>query len=361
MLLFTAPFLHHLVRHPNLADYLTGRVHDVPKRTPLLVVSKDELGLGLPKDLCHVTVAHKAGAVSEWIACAHLLGLQIPIPNYWDWLAAGAPELRDMRRRLWWANEEGQTLYDDIAQFTGSDPHGMFIEFDGERWHVSFHRVIEKRAEWDQIERFTRVLGVFLDNNRAALNYLAIALGNLAVEQDPSLVDPSLPWKERFHPESLEFHIFAKKAKWFSEGANKISKLPKPIRVAINEIQPYLGGHKGLWGLQVLAAEYRHRVIHPIAVVPHRHLFKVVLDGIPVKTVDMEIFVEDGPIKHGDKVMDFSVTGVPANRYKDLKPQITVSIGLDHSLCRGRDCIGVINRISEDVIGVVDKFETLFF
>lgn len=135
-------------------------------------------------------------------------------PDYWDWLAQRPDCLRDMRRRLWWGYEEGQTLHDALADFTGSNPHGTFVDFAGTRWHVSFHRLIAERAEWDHFERFTRLLGVYLDDIRASLNYLAVALGRLAIAVNPTLVDPALPWRQRLHPEALEFPIFAGRAKW---------------------------------------------------------------------------------------------------------------------------------------------------
>lgn len=133
------------------------------------------------------------------------------------------------------------------------------------------------------------------------------------------------------------------------------------MRNAIDLVQPFRGRYQGLWDLQVLAAEYRHRVIDPIAVLPRREMFQVLLDGKPVRAEEMEIFTEYSPIKAGDKVMDFSVTGVPEDRYEDVRPQIAILMGLDHRLGQGRDLIGILNRIKSDVIDVVENFTAEFF
>jgi hypothetical protein len=171
-----------------------------------------------------------------------------------------------------------------------------------------------------------------LDNTRASLNYLAVELAKLAIARDPSLVDPAVPWKERLHPGAVEFPTFNMKAKFFDVGEDRIRKLPNEYRRAIQAEQPYNGSNKGLWDLQVLSAEYRHRVIHPVAIIPHRNLFTVVLDNEPVITTDANIHIDDSPIEHNTRIMDFRVVGLPDDRQGDVKPKITISIGLDHPL-----------------------------
>jgi hypothetical protein len=282
------------------------------------------------------------------------------IPSYWDWLDDVSPEIRDVRRRMWWAHEDGETLHAAIAEFASTNPHQMFVQHDDDRWQVTFHRMIEEREEWETYERLARILGSYLDSNRAALNYFAVAMAKRAIAEDPSLVDQSLPYMQRLNPDWVEFPIFNKKAKFFDVGEEKIRKLPQKFRSIIQDVQPYNGGHKGLWDLQVLSAEYRHRVIHPITVIPLKEHFAVVLDGEPVDTANMTVHVGDGPIEDGDRVMDFTAGAVPGDRYEDLKPQVTISIGLDHPLCRGRDCMIVINRINKDVVEVAERIEPLF-
>jgi hypothetical protein len=74
----------------------------------------------------------------------------------------------------------------------------------------------------------------------------------------------------------------------------------------------------------------------------------------------MTIFVGDGPVEHDQEVMEFRVPGIGEERYGDVKPSITISIGLDHPLCRGRDAISVINRIGQNVGALIERFERFF-
>ena len=40
-------------------------------------------------------------------------------PEYWEWLESGLDELRDTRRRLWWAQLDGQTHETEISESSG--------------------------------------------------------------------------------------------------------------------------------------------------------------------------------------------------------------------------------------------------
>ena len=287
--------------------------------------------------------------------------MTVPLPpDYWDWVRAAPVELHDVRRRQWWANEEGQALHSDITQFTRSSPYQMHTRFEGKRGYVTFHRIIKERDEWDHFEGLTRLLGSYLDNQRAALNYLAVQLAHRTILKNPAVADQSLPWNDQLHPEGIEFPLFNKRAKYLSVGAGKVIKLRDEYKAEIQAVQPYHGRYKGLWDLQELGVAYRHRIIHPIAVLPHRRLFQVMLDDEPVRKVEMTVYLDDGPIKNRAQVMDFVAPGVPDDQYEDLKPKITVSIGIDDDLCRGRDCVEVINRINRDVVAVVERFERFF-
>jgi len=235
----------------------------------------------------------------------------------------------------------------------------MLIEFDGDKWHVKFQRRIKEEEEWQEYEILARLFGSFLDNNRAALNYLAVELAKLAIVKDPTLATG--PWKDRLRPEKIEFPIFNAKPKFFDEGEAKIRRLPKTYRDAIKAEQPFINDdNKGLWDLHILSAEFRHRVIHPIAVLPHKHLFRVLMDDEPVKTTDLRILVGDDPVKHDQEVMEFRTPNISEDRYDDVKPSITISVGFDHPLCRGRDSIAVINRMGNNVGSVIERFVKFF-
>jgi hypothetical protein len=44
-----------------------------------------------------------------------------------------------------------------------------------------------------------------------------------------------------------------------------------------------------------------------------------------------------------------------------VKPQIVLTIGIDHPLTRGLVGVGVLNEIARDVIAVLDEIEAAFF
>ncbi len=282
-------------------------------------------------------------------------------PAYWEWLADGPAELRDCRRRLWWAERDGEALSRAIHSFTkpadGNSPHSVYVSFDAGRYQATFCRMIPEREEWEAFEHFARLIGSWLDHSRAALNYLACNLAELAIREDPSLADESLPFEQRLRPEGLEFPIFEKAAKY--KHRNTVRKLPKKYLDEMEVVQPCFGGDAALWDLQVLAAEYRHRVIHPVAVMPLTQHFGATFDGEPIDG-ELEICAPTGVLEDGTPLMRFTVRDVPAGRERDVKPVIALSIGLDHHLCAGRDCISVVNAVNRAVISVVQRFEPFF-
>jgi hypothetical protein len=276
--------------------------------------------------------------------------------DYRDWVESAPPELRDSRRRSWWAYKYGETLAKDIASFVGDRnepyPHAIYIEpQDDGLWHVSYHRFISEEEEADAFDNFAHLIGGFLEHHRAALNYVAVEMAKLAIDKDPSLADESLPWSDRLHPTSVEFPIFIKPAKYRSK--SKVGKLPQELRSVIESKQPYQGtNYSALWRLQSLAAEFRHRLIHPVAVLPVTDRFEVLFDGKPIN-VDLDITIpEGGTLKHKDEIMTFAFDrpeGSQANPY----PNVAVLIGLDHPLCVDCDLIGLTNQINEVVFRVM--------
>lgn len=274
-----------------------------------------------------------------------------------------APAMRDCWQRFNWANRDGQTLNERITAFAnrpdGTHPHSLYVYFQDDRWHVKFLRLIEEREERRAFADMAELFGSFLDNIRASLNYLAFQLANLAIEKDPSLADPALPWDDRLHPTAIEFPIFDRPAKYWSK--NKVGELPEEYREAIKAVQPCFGGNTDLWDLQVLSAEYRHRVIHPVAVVPLSERFGIHLGGRPVEGA--EITVEhDGPLVHDTEVMSFTVPpGTWSEGQERMQPNVPIYIGVDHPLCVDRNLITIANGITKAVGPILSDFEIRFF
>jgi len=282
--------------------------------------------------------------------------------DYREWLREGPVELMDCRRRLWWANANGESLATAMHAFMAptdrSYPHTIFVEIDGDRGRAVFKRTIDESDEWLARERFAQLIGQFLDNHRAALNYLAVELANLAVCENPSLADPNLGRNQQLHPDQIEFPIFAKAAKYREK--NKVGKLPAKVRGAIESVQPCFGGDSGLWDLQVLSAEFRHRVVHPVAIAPVEQRFGVKLDGGFIDA-DFRVLTTGSPLEHDTEVMRFTIPeSVPPERRNDVEPNIAICASLDHPLCASRDCIDVVNGINRAVAGVMERFEAFF-
>jgi hypothetical protein len=275
-----------------------------------------------------------------------------------------APALRDCWQRFGWANRDGQTLNERISTFAAVRPNGMhahtlYVYFQNDRWHVKFLRLIEERDERRAFADMAELFGSFLDNMRASLNYLAFQLANLAIEKDPSLAYPTLPWDDQLHPTAIEFPIFDKPAKYWSK--NKVGELPEEYRVAVKAVQPCFGGNRDLWDLQELSAEYRHRVIHPVAVVPLSDRFGINLNGRPVEGAEITI-EHEGPLVHDTEVMSFTVPpGTWTEGQGRMQPSVPIQIGLDHPLCVNRNLITIANGITYAVGPMLSDFEVRFF
>jgi hypothetical protein len=138
--------------------------------------------------------------------------------DYEEWFASFPHELRDCLLRLWWADNDGLALHDEVRSFIASKPHTVHVTFDGRRHRAAFRRLIESSEESRWFDRFAQLLGSFLDNNRAALNYLVYQLALRAVDENPSLLaDGPLP-------ESVEFPIFSDETAFNKK--NRVKRLP---------------------------------------------------------------------------------------------------------------------------------------
>jgi len=264
--------------------------------------------------------------------------------------------LDDAWKRIDWAERHGQTLHTAVTEFSQSGAYAVGTKREGDRWRVSFHRLIDPSSEIQWFDRISNLLGAFLDGFRASLNYLAYEIALLAIREDPSLVSESLPYRDRLHPEWIEFPIFIKKAKY--NDVNPIRKLPAKYRDAIEAVQPYDGDFEGLWMLQELAAQYRHRIVHPIAMLPFSDHYGILVNGDLVTDAEIELVPHDGPLKHGDVVMYFTVD---ADADANVNPQVAISPGIDNPVCAGRQIIDVLNVIKADVGRVFRRIEPTFF
>jgi hypothetical protein len=168
--------------------------------------------------------------------------------DYTLWLGQVGHSIQDVRRRLWWANKDGEALDVAARAFIRGDPYliGSRRPNDGGDWEAFFERLIDPDDEIGALDGLARLFGCFLDGHRAALNYLACAVAQLAIDEDPSLADPMLDWNQQLHPSAVEFPIFNKQAKY--ESSNKIRKLPEEFRTMFEGFQPFKADRQGLFG-----------------------------------------------------------------------------------------------------------------
>jgi hypothetical protein len=168
--------------------------------------------------------------------------------------------LADAGQRLEWANGDGQTFQAVSEWLIGTRAYAIWVEFEGNRWQATFRRIIDPAIEQEKLKDLALALGSFLEHSRAALNYAVYQLALLAIRNDPSLNSPELPRKDRLLPDKVEYPIVRSPDQF--RGHNGIRNLPDEYRRVIEAKQPYNGQHNGLWMLQELAREYRHRVVH---------------------------------------------------------------------------------------------------
>lgn len=266
-----------------------------------------------------------------------------------------ADPLEDAWRRLNWANRHGKALQGVVSQYRETGPYGFLTKPQGDRWEVTFRRLIEPGDEAEWFDRIANLFGAFLDGSRAALNYVAYQIALLALRENPSLADPALPRRRQVVPERAEFPIFNDPANFNDKG---IKNFPTEFRDAFIKVQPYDGNRPGLWMLHELAAKYRHRIIHPIAMLPFDEHHGVAVNGARIADADIEVVHDGGPLKDGDAVLRFSVDAEPG---ANVHPIVAISPGIDDPVCAGMQLIVIANTISEDVGRVINAFELEFF
>ncbi len=256
--------------------------------------------------------------------------------------------LADAWQRLEWANSDGESFSAISKWFGEAGAYAVHVESDGNRWQARWHRFIEPEIEAEKFAELSRLLGSFLDHSRAALNYATYQLAKLAIREDPTLHGD-------LHPDAVEFPIF-ENSELFN-GKNRIKKLPDKYRAAIETVQPYDGRNAGLWILHELSREYRHRVLHPTAILPAEDLYRVLVNGEIVMPPDLEIVAHER-LEHGDVVMHFTLdTSDPSPA---VHPQVAIAVGVDHVLCRGLIGTSVLNQIRHDVTPVLNVIGEFF-
>jgi hypothetical protein len=256
--------------------------------------------------------------------------------------------LADAGQRLRWADADGEAFSDLSKWFKETDAYSVRVQRDGNRWEASWHRSIDPEVEAENFIELARLLGSFLDHTRAALNYATYQLALLAIRREPSLEGDLIP-------ESVDFPIFTN-PKLFKR-QNRVKKLPQEYRDAIEAVQPYDGQYPGLWVLHELAREYRHRVVHPTAIIPAQSVYHVLVNGLPTWPPDLEIIPHER-LEHGDVVMRFSVE-IPGNPNPGVHPQVAIAVGIDHPLTRGLIGTSVLNQIGKDAGAALDIIEAL--
>lgn len=242
----------------------------------------------------------------------------------------------DARQRIDWADKDGEAFSELSKWFNDTGAYAVHIQRHGDRWEATWHRFIKPEIEAEKFMELARLLGSFLDHQRAALNYATYQLALHALRVDPSLEGELIP-------ESVEFPIFQDPETFRSK--NRIKKLPEKYRLAIESVQPYDGRYPGLWLLHELAREYRHRVVHPTAIIPADDVPQFLVDGILVDPpADLEV-VPHERLVHGDVVMHFSLD-VPPNA--KVHPQLAIKVGIDHPLTRSLIGTSILNQIASD-------------
>ena len=246
-------------------------------------------------------------------------------------------------KRVGWAHEDRQALFEAIIAFQASEPYMFRIDRYGTYAEAVFTRHAGPDEEARAYDSFARSFGSFLDNCRAALNYTAYQLALLSNEQNSD----SGP-----NPEVVEFPIYTDPEKlrglwWFR-------KFPAHIQAALEVWQPDRG-NAGLLMLHELSRKYRHRLIHPVAVFPFADQSEVVVDG---HVVQVEVLCTGAPLRDNDPILRFPLRDNPDAA---LDPVIPIGVGIDDETCAGRLCTSVANDIITNTVDATKALLGEFF
>ena len=212
-------------------------------------------------------------------------------------------------------------------------PYRVRIQMKGGEGAAVFRRHIDPATEAEAFDRFSRLFSSYLDDARAALDYMTYQVALLDAPTCPGL-----------KPETVEFPIFRDRDLFRQQ--NRVKKLSDEHRSLFESVQPYDGQREGLWLLYELARINRHRLIHPVRVSTFDAAQSLFTDTTTM-LLDMEI-IYSSPLEDGQEIIRF--TAVAPN---DMEPKVrsgaAVTVGVDHALCRGRSCVAILNEINVQV------------
>ncbi len=249
------------------------------------------------------------------------------------------PTLGDSWCRFDWAQDDCEALNGLQRAFRDSGTYSTWVQPESDRRHVIFRLMVDPATERQRLNPLARLFGTALDHGRATLNYLTYQLAQIALIEDPTL---------QLRPEAVEFPIF-NDADSFRIN-NRVKKLPDKYRDRLEEVQPYDGKNQGLWMLHELAREFRHRLIHPMAVFPVGDYHGIFRDPIDGSIGDVDIWYQGGALKDGDKLFSFTVSD---DFQPDMTPPIQIAIGVDHPLCENTTMNDVLQAIMDDIVTVM--------
>jgi hypothetical protein len=251
--------------------------------------------------------------------------------------------LDDAWKRFDWAETEAKAMELWGKAFGQLNPYTTHIQRDRDRWRWRILHLLKPEVEAEQLAKGSRLLGGFLDNMRACLNYLTYQLALLDNRERPGL-----PRKYAVRPDGIEFPIYLDPDS-YRYSSSEVKKLPDKYRLPLEAVQPYNGRYPGLRMLHEMAREYRHRLIHPLGLYPfgeHDGFSEV----LPPTAYDIQFGKTWGNLESYDELVSFK-TSVPLD--PDDYPKLVVAIGIQHPECDGMSAIHALAKIAADVYDVL--------
>jgi hypothetical protein len=166
------------------------------------------------------------------------------------------------------ANQHLNELKTHVRGWVEGDSYTIRVEPDPQPFETDYE--VRAYIRWEVREDpFSLLIGDFLQNARAALDYIAFALGDdgagrggMPDEVAARAGFPIIGDADRAGHMGRGADLFAAAA------AKQLTTVAEPVRTAIERMQPYyVGGeiwmHEPLWQLHELARFDRHRFLHP--------------------------------------------------------------------------------------------------
>jgi len=209
------------------------------------------------------------------------------------------------------AGQHLKELEGEIDGWVKGDGYSIRIEPDPDPQHREYEIKAYILREITE-DPFSLLIGDFLQNARAALDYIAFALCEAGAEgglSDETALNVGFPVVGDVDREGFS----GRGGDRFDQLASqKIPTVTKPVRTAIEESQPYYTGgefwaYEPLWVLHELARFDRHRFLHPAVV----HTGEVRLDP----AVTRNVRVRDFRFTWGERVIeepDWGEHGAPS-------------------------------------------------